>query len=148
VFDNTNVRVSPEEIGDPHKPADVRAAAARKGTSPDGFQFVVVIDLDPGKSAGGLATPPNGDVYVGNYSRWKAPLTARDWNNVARTAYHHEIAHHWGWLHDWTPTCGDVTPAILGFDPFIAPPPLFGWEDVDGDGVPEILDSTPYGRSR
>ena len=30
---------------------------------------------------------------------------------------------------------------------FIAPPILFGWEDVDGDGVPEILDSTPYGRA-
>ena len=36
----------------------------------------------------------------------------------------------------------------LGFEPFISAPILFGWEDVDGDGIPEILDDTPYGRGR
>ena len=24
---------------------------------------------------------------------------------------------------------------------------LFGWSDTDGDGVPEIIDPTPYGTS-
>jgi hypothetical protein len=36
----------------------------------------------------------------------------------------------------------------LGYEPFITSPRLFGWEDVDGDGVPEIMDRRPYGRSR
>src|SRR5262249_33583895 len=36
----------------------------------------------------------------------------------------------------------------LDFEPFLAAPVLFGWEVVDGDGGPEILDATPYGRKR
>jgi hypothetical protein len=81
---------------------------------------------------------------MGNYSRWSRPLTGTEWINVANAVYHHEVAHHWGWAHDWTLQCkGQVT-----YQPFIAPPVLFGWEDVDGDRVPEILDTTPYGRSQ
>jgi hypothetical protein len=145
VFDNTNVVVEPDEISDPHKPADVRAAAARKGVSLAGYQFIIVIDPNPIRFAGGLATPPNGDVYVGNFGEWTMVLGQTEWTAIARTAYHHEVAHHWGWIHDWSPTCGETT---LGFEPFLAAPALFGWEDVDGDGVPEILDDTPYGRTR
>ena len=41
---------------------------------------------------------------------------------------------------------GVVREAYDGFN-FRVPPVLLGWEDVDGDSVPEILDATPYGRS-
>ena len=34
------------------------------------------------------------------------------------------------------------------YEPFIIPPVLFGWEDLDGDRVPEISSKTPYGRAR
>jgi hypothetical protein len=51
---------------------------------------------------------------------------------------------YWGWETHWTPTCGGTR---LGHEPFITSPILLGWEDVDGDGIPEILDDTPYGRS-
>jgi len=145
VFDNTNVVVAPDEISDPQKPADVRAAAARKGVSLAGYQFIIVIDPNPVRFAGGLAIPPNGNVYVGNFGHWTMVLGQAEWTAIARTAYHHEVAHHWGWIHDWSPTCGATK---LGFEPFPAAPALFGWEDVDGDRVPEILDETPYGRSR
>ena len=80
---------------------------------------------------------------MGNYGRWAAPLSERQWTSVARAVYHHEVAHYWGWEHGWSPSCGATR---LGFEPFIASPVLFGWEDVDGDGVPEIVDDTPYGR--
>lgn len=43
---------------------------------------------------------------------------------------------------------GNAVQRQAAYGPFIAPPVLFGWEDVDGDRVPEILDSTPYGRSQ
>ena len=79
---------------------------------------------------------------MGNYGHWKEPIGIRDWNAVARTAYHQLMAYQWGWERDWTPTCGGTK---LGFEPFITAPILFGWEDVDGDGVPEILSKTPYG---
>ena len=88
---------------------------------------------------------PGGDIYVGNYSHWTTPLRAQDWRKIAWTTFHHEVAHQWGWVHDWSPTCGGTR---LGYEPFLAAPVLFGWEDVDGDGVPEILDDTPYGSSR
>jgi hypothetical protein len=144
-FDNTNVIVDPSEIGDPHKPANVRAAAIRAGATVDGSDFVIVLDPDPLNFAGGLATPPNGDVYVGNFGRWTATLRSPEWISIARTAYHHEVAHHWGWMHDWTPTCGGTK---LGFEPFLIAPILAGWEDVDGNGVPEVLEKNPYGRPR
>jgi|SRR5262245_22878298 len=110
-FQNTNVVLAPNEIGDPHRPADVRAAAARRGLSPKTFDFVIMIDPDPAHTAGGLATPPN-DVYVGNFSNWTTILGSREWGSIARTAYHHEVAHRWGWDHGWSPTCGG---AKLGF---------------------------------
>jgi hypothetical protein len=144
VFENTNLLVAPNEIGDPHKPRDVRSAASRKGLSPERFDFVIVIDPNPAQSAGGLSMP-GGDIYVGNYSHWTTPLRAQDWMKIAWTTFHHEVAHQWGWVHDWSPTCGGTK---LGFEPFIAAPVLFGWEDVDGDRVPEIIDQTPYGRAR
>jgi hypothetical protein len=145
VFENENLTVDPTELQDRNNPAAVSALAAAKGQSPSRFQIVMTINIDPTRGEGGLSRREQHSIYVGNYANWKTPLSARDWMSIARTAYHHEMAHHWGWDHDWTPICGG-TPS--GHDPFVAPPILFGWEDVDGDGVPEILDDTPYGRPR
>jgi hypothetical protein len=145
VFDNTNILIDRDQIEDPHNPAAVRAAAERRGFSTANYPIVMAIDINPQEGAGGLSTYRS--VYVGNYSHWKTPLDARLWKQVASTAYHHEVAHHWGWpgTHDWAGSCGGDK---REYAPFIAPPILFGWEDTDGDGVPEILSKTPYGRSR
>jgi hypothetical protein len=124
-------------------------AAMQRGYLTTDYQIVISIDIDPATSVGGFSFEAEGlrFIYVGNYFRWTTPLSTYDWRNVARTAYHHEMAHQWGWpaTHDWAATCGLNS---LGFEPFAVPPILFGWEDVDGDGTPEILDETPYGRSR
>jgi hypothetical protein len=145
VFENTNIVVPRQAIGDPRKLADVRAAAALQGVSPNDYQLVIAIDPDPAHFAGGLSTPPNGDVYVGNFGHWTSMLVEPEWTAIARTAYHHEVAHQWGWDHNWSPTCGGTK---LGFEPFLAAPVLYGWDDVDGDGLPEIVDDTPYGVRR
>jgi hypothetical protein len=102
----------------------------------------MAIDINPQKSAGGLSMLSERSVYVGNYSFWKAPLSAQQWKMIASTAYHHEMAHYWGWpgTHDWAGSCGGKKPE---YAPFIAPPVLFGWEDLHGDHVPEILRETP-----
>jgi len=146
VFENTNVVVEASQIRDPRSDGDVISAVeSQKGISAQGFDIIISINIDPGESEGGFASGTF--VYVGNYAGWQGPLTAGDMSQIAATAYHHEVGHIWGWTgtHDWAPSCGDTD---LGFDPFSAPPILFGWEDVDGDGVPEILDPTPYGRSQ
>jgi hypothetical protein len=139
----TNVTVPGAQVADPRSLQGIRAALAPRGTSTSGYDFVVVINAEPGRSEGGFAGA-GGFVYMGNFGNWSTPLTQAQFAQIAASAYHHEIAHHWGWQHDWTPVCGGNRP----FGPFITAPVLFGWEDTDGDGVPEILDTTPYGRSR
>jgi hypothetical protein len=44
----------------------------------------------------------------------------------------------------WYSRLGAQLQVPSGFEPFFVPPVLFGWEDVDGDGTPEIFDDTPY----
>jgi hypothetical protein len=143
VFDNTNIVINPGEIDNPHNPASVRETARRHGVSSADYQIIMAIDINPKEPAGGLSLLADKSVYVGNYGNWKTPLDSQKWTRVAATAYHHEVAHHWGWAHDWVVRCGGSTPE---YAPFIAPPILFGWEDLHGNHVPEVLSETPYGR--
>jgi hypothetical protein len=152
-FANTTVVIDPRELSDPRGPRIVRDDLRRNGIATDGYDFVAVINLDPDRGEGGFALDAEGFIYMGNFSHWNRPLNEHDWRIVANAVYHHEVAHHWGWQHGWA-----APPGAAGFSasecrndpdrPFIVPPVLFGWEDVDGDGVPEILDTTPYGRHR
>ncbi|HLK68082.1 MAG TPA: hypothetical protein VKU19_31835 [Bryobacteraceae bacterium] len=121
VFENTNLLVDPAQVGDPHSPASVRAAAESRGFRTAQYDIVMAIDINPQKSAGGLSINSERSVYVGNYSFWKTPLEARQWKMIAATAYQHEIAHHWGWpgTHDWAGSCGGKKPE---YSPFIARP--------------------------
>jgi hypothetical protein len=143
-FTNTNVLVDPSTVADPRTLAGVTAAVTRSGSSTTGYDFVVSINIDPGQSEGGFATPGSvpGFIYMGNFGQWRTRLTASEFVSVAGAVYHHEVVHHWGWpgTHDWD--CN----GRYEFN-FRVPPVLLGWEDVAGDSVPEILDATPYGRS-
>ncbi len=144
-FANTNLLLNPSDVADPRSSMAVTNALTQQGYSTAGYDLLVSVNLDPGALEGGFAaggtTPPF--IYMGNFSAWTAPLTEAAFGMVARAVYHHEVAHIWGWpgTHDWS-TCG--TP---GFN-FVVPPVLFGWEDTNGDGVPEILSPAPYGRDQ
>jgi hypothetical protein len=150
-FESTNVFLPGSSVGDPRSRSSVIAALGGRGISASGYDFLMSIHIDPFVSEGGVAFPDvslkPGFLAVGNFNSFRAPLTAGNYRSFASTAYHHEVAHHWGWpgTHDWSPSCGGFQPP---YRPFIAEPTLFGWEDVDGDRIPEILDPTPYGRSR
>ena len=143
-FNNTSVLIAASQVADPRALTGLTTALAQQGQSVAGYDFVVAVNIDPTRSEGGFSTPGSmpAFIYMGNFSNWKNPLTPSDFSAVAGAVYHHEVVHHWGWpgTHDWT-TCGPA----LGFN-FQVPPVLLGWEDTDG--VPEILDATPYGRSR
>jgi hypothetical protein len=147
-FESTNVLIPGTDVPNLDQGRGVVQWLRDHGQPVDSYDFVMAVNIDPSKAEGGLSlvgTVP-GIIYMGNFFRAAAPLTAADWISVAHASYHHEVAHHWGWPanHDWSPACGSTD---LGFGNLIAAPILFGWEDTDGDGVPEILDSTPYGRS-
>jgi len=145
VFDSTNVVLARSEIADPRNHEKVRVALRSKSVRTDEFDVLITIDLDPTRGAGGLADLAFRSIYVGNFGHWSAPLDAVQWRYVANTAYHHEFAHLWGWQHEWSPRC-HLDPGR--FRPFATSPTLLGWEDLDGDRIPEILDPTPYGRVR
>lgn len=141
----TNVSIPGDKIPDPRSLAGVGDALGTwdqtKNINMSSFDFVVVLNIDPNRSEGGFSSPgspPPYFVHTGNFSNWKTILNATDFFYIARAAYHHEIGHYWGWQHDWSSDSSD---------PFITAPILFGWLDTDGDGIPEILDPCPYGRT-
>ena len=138
VFENMNLLVEPAEIDRLDSPASVRAAATRHGLRTDDYQIVMLVDLNPASQGGGLSVLPERFIFVRNFAGWRTPLDAAAWRDVARAAYHHEMAHHWGWppSHDWAGSCEHDTPS---YSPFVVPPVLFGWEDLHGGHVPEIL---------
>jgi hypothetical protein len=143
-FSNTNVLIDSSTVANPRTLNGVTTALSQQGSSVAGYDFVVSINIDPGQSEGGFATPGSvpGFIYMGNFGQWKTKLSAANFTSISGAVYHHEVIHHWGWpsTHDWD--CG----SNYGFN-FRVPSVLLGWEDVDGDGVPEILDQTPYARS-
>jgi len=144
-FDFTNIVVAEGTLPAPRSAPAVEAALESRGDSPAAFDFLSVININPAMTEGGFATPgPRRPhfTYMGNFSAWQTRISDAQVDSIARASYHHEVGHHWGWDHDWTPTCSG-TPSYL---PFITSPLLFGWEDLDGDRIPEILDATPYGR--
>ncbi len=148
-LNNTNVVIDASQVGDPRQFQALATALSQQGVSVNGYDVVVAINIDPARLEGGFANTGtvNGTgprfVYMGNFGDWKTRLSGRDLTSISGSVYHHEVVHLWGWpaTHDWA-SCGDH-----GFN-FRVPPVLLGWEDVDGDGVPEILDETPYARSR
>ena len=150
-FDSTNVFLPGQEVTNPRNRQNVIDALSARGIAVSGYDILMSVHIEPSVSAGGVAFPNAGlkpaFLAIGNFSTFEAPLTADEYRSIASAAYHHEVAHHWGWpgTHDWTSSCGGFVPP---YRPLITEPKLFGWEDLDGDRVPEILDSTPYGRSR
>ena len=138
-FDNTNFRVPLNIAG--NRLEDQKRAAEEAGIRVVDYQIFVTLDLNPRQFSGGQANlMTRRSVHVGNYFHATTPLTEKQLHFVAATVYHHEIAHLWGWEHDWAADCG-----LTQFVPFLTNPVLFGWEDLDGDGIPEINDPSPYG---
>jgi hypothetical protein len=144
-FDYTNVVLDGSRVAVPGSLTGIRAALEADGRTADGYDMVAVVNIDPARSEGGFAVRLEQPfIYMGNYSSstFRHPMTDSQLQNIANAVYHHEAGHHWGWAHDWSPTCGTEA----SFRPFITSPALYGWDDTDGDGVPEILDETPYRR--
>ncbi len=146
-FSNTNILVDRSEIDNPEIRQHVEAVASEKGYEKEDYDILVSLDLDaqnpvPSGVHDGFS---NGRdfVYMGYYFATDLPAEVADLRRgragfLAQNVYDHHIGHIFGWEHSWTPQEG-------GF--FITQPDLYGWTDVDGDGIREIEDPTPYGRS-
>ena len=142
-FSNTVFLVPPSAITDPASRDDVIAYVETQGFMRSDFDMFLSIDLQPGVPRGGFAFMGGEFAHMGCFfgggCQTGSPinLDATILQQVAFAMYQHEVGHLWGWEHGWSE---------CSCRPFITVPALFGWTDVDGDGVPEIIDPTPYGR--
>jgi hypothetical protein len=128
---------------------------AATGKNAAAFDFVIQIDLDKDASyaarnasyvgpGGGLAIHNCEIEKLGPVNIWSSVTSAASVRGGLVMDLNHEFSHMFGMMDDWpfapsVPGPGDGTA-----DDWI-PYTMFGWTDTDGDGVAEILDSTPYG---
>jgi hypothetical protein len=140
-------------------PSTIRALA---GLDPAGYQLVAIVDLDAADTARhayvtregfdtfGLASgccpcaDPGADIWVGIND--PAQLWGDD-GRLLTTLLAHEAFHHFGYpgTHDWPCTEGLRVDASDCCGSSEIPALLLGWTDTDGDGIPELVDPTPYG---
>lgn len=139
-FQNTNILVDSGAIKEPRL-ENIKWEVNKQGVDIKDYDIVALVDLNAAEPNGGFGVFQSRFVkigwFYGNIKNQTDELDRDKMKGVANAVYHHEIGHVWGWEHEWSDM--DNT------DFFITEPVLFGWEDMDGDGVPEILDKNPYG---
>jgi hypothetical protein len=144
---------SPPAPGELLTAQQIRALA---GKDPSAYDFVMQIDLDangtygtrtdPGfmEPGGGYALEACGTGKSGAISIWSSVPEAANLQGGLVMDFNHELSHLFGMMDDWPPRRGAAGPDDSLIDDWI-PYVMFGWTDTDGDGIPEILDTTPYG---
>ncbi len=134
--------------------AQVRTAT---GIDPAQFNFLIEIDIDAdntiGKvtwkgvleNGGGVALQGCGVPHTGEINIWSVVTVSTDVQGVLSMDFNHELSHLFGMKDSW-PFASAKLPNGLVIDDWI-PYDMFGWSDADSDGLPEVIDPTPYGTS-
>jgi len=137
-FVNQNLLIEPQEISEAST-SSLTIIANEYGYQQNDYDIIAFLDLNQEEPSGGFAVRKFQWVKIGWFYNEEqgTELTPSKLRGIAYAIYHHEIGHLFGWDHEWS----DAVEGEL----FITDPELFGWEDIDHDGVPEIMDSTPYG---
>lgn len=136
---------------------------ASTGIDPSQFDLLVQVDLDGNDSSGmvsnsgsyGFATSGCGDLPL-DVNIWiaiskKDQLFQSSNDPRLQSTLGHEILHTMGYpigitgLHEWACGDGSTIDSTDQCDQNYLPTLMMGWTDTDGDGIVEILDTTPYG---
>ena len=149
-------------VAAPPNPGELLTAPqikAASGKDVGAFDFIIQIDLDVNatfstKNYKGLVGPGGGlamhdcetALKSGPINIWSSVTDATNVQGGLVMDLDHELSHMFGMMDDWPFTLGVAGPGDTTIDDWI-PYVMFGWTDTDGDGVPEIIDSTPYGTS-
>ncbi len=145
----TIVYRAPPQAGRYVTAEEIRTA---NGLNAADFDLLVEIDLDKDNTTtsqyGGVGVSLGDGCRPLGSRRTNIAFNVRDQNSLESampgSVFEHELIHSLGWMHWWPNQSGDGqswVDASGGWEPYL----LFGWTDVDGDGVIEILDPTPYG---
>ena len=129
---------------------------AATGVDPARFDFLFEVDVDADNTVGasdfvyGLLAGGGGiALHACCESEYDVNVFSvameTDIHGVLVMDFNHELSHLFG-LVDNYPYATATLPDGLVICDWI-PYDLFGWSDTDGDGVPEIIDPTPYGTS-
>ena len=128
------------------------------GKEPSNYDFLMQIDLDVNgtlanryypdyiEAGGGVAMQGCGtETKYGIINIWSSIPDASNVEGGLIMDFDHELSHLFGMLDNW-PFIQAAGPEGMPMDDWI-PYVIFGWTDADGDGIPEIIDPTPYGTS-
>jgi hypothetical protein len=148
--------------GPPPEPGEVLTASqilSLTGKDAADYDLIMEIDLDPEVSfaarnypgvldtGGGLAMQGCDAPFFGAINIYSVVDDESTIEGALVMDFNHELSHFFGMVDNWpfSPS-GIPGPSGQPVDDWIAYP-MMGWTDVDGDGVIEILDPTPYGTS-
>jgi hypothetical protein len=160
-FSSTPMKVEAEAgyVASPPAPGKLLTAAQIRtltGKDPAAFDFTMEIDLDangtfgerefPGLMVpgGGIALQGCGSSKFGPINIWSSMPDAPSLQGGLVMDFNHEFSHLFGMMDDGPYRSGVAGPDGSPIDDWI-PYVLFGWTDTDGDGIREIVDTTPYG---
>jgi hypothetical protein len=146
-------------VSPPPSPGDFLTAAqvlSLTGKDPSAYDFLMQIDLDANailvkrnffgiiESGGGVALQGCGSGNkTGIMSIYSSIYDSSSLEGTLVMDFNHELSHLFGMMDNW-PRISAAGPDGLTIDDWI-PYVIFGWTDSDGDGIPEIIDPTPYG---
>ncbi len=128
----------------------VNEILARTGYDLSQFDVLTEIDLDRDNLTtgqyGGLGVSLTGGCRPSGPNRVNIGMniSSSEFPEVGSSIFEHEFIHAMGWQHWWANENGG-TPDWTRSGPYWMPVRMFGWVDLDGDGVIEIHDPTPYG---
>lgn len=139
-FINDNLYLTQNEFPeeDPYRDAMIgfRELAQERALNLNDYDVYLWMDLDVDHPGGGWGAW-EGRIAKVNWIYENDPeLTQSNFNGLGYAAYHHEIGHVWGWEHEWSDPYWTLD--------FITHPDLFGWTDLNGDGVVEINSPNAY----
>lgn len=126
------------------------------GKDPSAYDFLMQIDLDANATLAASYfsdfLEPGGGVALqgcatgnklGIINIWSSIPDAREVEGGLVMDFNHELSHLFGMMDNW-PFISATGPDGLTMSDWI-PYVMFSWTDTDGDGIPEIIDPTPYG---
>lgn len=149
---------TPVYLGRPPRSADTASAAeilAATGYRTSDYDITAEVDLDTthavGERIGGVGLTFYGGCRAGGSQHVNFYMTIDNADTMtgalATSLFDHELSHVLGWMHWWPTGSGSAADEMVWNNTDSCMASLFfGWTDIDGDGIIEILDPTPYGR--